>query len=76
MAGDYCAADEWAGLRPATPSGMPIVGSTPFNNLWLNVGHGALGFTLATGCAQLLNDLIAQRPTAIDCAMFKLGARP
>ncbi|KQR81804.1 amino acid dehydrogenase [Burkholderia sp. Leaf177] len=75
MAGDYCAADEWAGLRPATPSGMPIVGSTPFNNLWLNVGHGALGFTLATGCAQLLNDLIAQRPTAIDCAMFKLGAR-
>ena len=74
-AGDYSAADEWAGLRPATPRGMPIIGSTPIRNLWLNVGQGALGFTLATGCAQLLNDLITQRPTAIDCTMFSLGGR-
>ena len=74
-AGDYSAADEWAGLRPATPRGMPIIGPTPIRNLWLNVGQGALGFTLATGCAQLLNDLITQRPTAIDCTMFRLGGR-
>ena len=75
-AGDYSTADEWAGLRPATPGGMPIVGATRFNNLWLNVGQGALGFTLATGCAQLLNNLIVQRPTAIDCSMFNLRAHP
>lgn len=47
---------EWAGLRPATPHGMPIVGPTRYPNLWLNVGHGALGFTLATGSAALLAD--------------------
>jgi D-amino-acid dehydrogenase len=74
-AGDYSAADEWAGLRPATPHGMPIIGPTPIRNLWLNVGHGALGFTLATGCARLLADLIARRPAAIDCTMFSLDAR-
>ncbi|CAE6960447.1 D-amino acid dehydrogenase 1 [Paraburkholderia nemoris] len=45
---------EWIGLRPATPRGTPIVGPTRYRNLWLNVGHGALGFTLATGSAALL----------------------
>lgn len=75
-AGDYAAADEWAGLRPATPGGMPIIGSTPIDNLWLNVGQGALGFTLATGCAQLLSDLIVKRATAFDCSMFNLRACP
>jgi D-amino-acid dehydrogenase len=44
----------WAGLRPATPTSMPIIGSTPYDNLLLNVGHGALGFTLAMGSARLL----------------------
>ncbi|HTI16973.1 MAG TPA: D-amino acid dehydrogenase [Trinickia sp.] len=45
---------EWTGLRPATPRGTPIIGPTPYRNLWLNIGHGALGFTLATGSAALL----------------------
>ncbi|MFT4191873.1 MAG: FAD-dependent oxidoreductase [Comamonas sp.] len=44
----------WAGLRPATPSGRPLIGATPLGNLWLNVGHGALGLTLAAGSAHLL----------------------
>lgn len=74
-AGDYSAAEEWAGLRPATPHGMPIVGPTPIRNLWLNVGHGALGFTLATGCAQVLNDLMTEQSPAIDCTAFSLGGR-
>ncbi|TDQ89452.1 D-amino acid dehydrogenase [Paraburkholderia silvatlantica] len=51
---DATAASEWTGLRPATPRGAPIIGPTPYRNLWLNVGHGALGFTLATGSAALL----------------------
>jgi D-amino-acid dehydrogenase len=45
----------WVGLRPATPRGTPIVGPTRYRNLWLNVGHGALGFTLAMGSAALLS---------------------
>jgi len=73
-AGDYSAAVQWAGLRPATPRGMPILGRTPFSNLWLNVGHGALGFTLATGSAQLLSDWMSGRPGAIDRETFGLPA--
>ncbi|WP_430447244.1 MAG: D-amino acid dehydrogenase [Pseudomonas piscis] len=65
-AGDYQAAVEWAGMRPATPSGVPLVGGTAYRNLWLNLGHGALGFTLACGSGQLLGELIGQRPTSID----------
>lgn len=44
----------WAGLRPATPSGLPIVGRTSVDGLYLNVGHGALGWTLACGTARQL----------------------
>ncbi|NVN65849.1 FAD-dependent oxidoreductase [Pseudomonas putida] len=53
-AADYGQAVEWAGMRPATPSGVPIIGGTVYRNLWLNLGHGALGFTLACGSAQRL----------------------
>ena len=55
----------WAGLRPATPKGTPILGATPFSNLYLNVGHGALGWTLALGSARIVADAIAGRPAAI-----------
>lgn len=54
-------AGEWTGLRPATPRGTPIVGPTRYRNLWLNVGHGALGFTLAMGSGALLADWLANR---------------
>lgn len=57
-AADYDRAEPWAGLRPATPSGAPILGATRYPNLWLNVGHGALGFTFACGTAALLADLM------------------
>ncbi|SEM80834.1 D-amino-acid dehydrogenase [Pseudomonas sp. ok272] len=65
LAGDYDGAVEWAGMRPATPSGVPLVGATAYSNLWLNLGHGALGFTLACGSAQVLGELISQRPPSI-----------
>ncbi|MCF8151591.1 MAG: D-amino acid dehydrogenase [Burkholderiaceae bacterium] len=48
----------WAGLRPATPKGTPILGASPYDNLYLNSGHGALGWTLALGSARILADLI------------------
>ncbi|MFN3790772.1 D-amino acid dehydrogenase [Massilia sp.] len=53
-AADYSQTSVWAGLRPATPSSAPIIGATPYDNLWLNVGHGPLGFTFACGSASLL----------------------
>ncbi|AOY00969.1 D-amino acid dehydrogenase [Jeongeupia sp. USM3] len=65
-AGDHDAAIEWAGMRPATPTGVPLIGATPYRNVWLNVGHGALGFTLACGSGQILSDLITRRAPAID----------
>lgn len=56
----------WTGDRPATPSGRPIIGRTPIEHLYLNVGHGALGWTLAAGSARLLCDAIAGRNPTID----------
>lgn len=55
----------WSGLRPMTPDGTPIVGRTPLNNLYLNTGHGTLGWTMACGSGQLLADLISGRKPAI-----------
>jgi len=57
-AADYTQVIPWAGLRPATPDSAPIIGRTPYPNLWLNVGHGPLGFTFACGTASLLADLM------------------
>ncbi|AZF50138.1 D-amino acid dehydrogenase [Pseudomonas sp. R2-7-07] len=65
-AGDYAHAVEWAGMRPATPTGVPLIGASVYRNLWLNLGHGALGFTLASGSAQLLAELINQQVPSID----------
>jgi D-amino-acid dehydrogenase len=60
----------WAGLRPATPSGRPIIGRTPVRSLYLNAGHGALGWTLAGGSARLIADAIAGRTPTIDDRPF------
>lgn len=49
----------WAGLRPATPTGVPIINCTRYDNLLLNVGHGALGFTLSVGSALRLKEIVA-----------------
>ncbi|MFK3775916.1 D-amino acid dehydrogenase [Pseudomonas sp. NPDC089406] len=57
-AAQYDAAQAWAGMRPATPSGVPLIGDTAYRNLWLNIGHGALGFTLACGSAERLAGVI------------------
>ncbi|ART79080.1 D-amino acid dehydrogenase [Oceanisphaera avium] len=64
-AGNFQHATPWAGLRPATPQGTPIIGATALDNLWLNLGHGSLGFTLACGSAQALAHLINQQTSPI-----------
>jgi D-amino-acid dehydrogenase len=54
-------AEHWTGLRPATPSNRPVIGRTRFPNLYLNTGHGTLGWTLACGSAQALADIVSGR---------------
>jgi len=51
----------WAGLRPATPSNVPLIGRTRYRNLFLNTGHGTLGWTLACGSARVLTDVVSGR---------------
>ena len=49
----------WTGFRPSTPDGTPIIGPTPFNNLFLNTGHGTLGWTMSAGSGKLLANLVS-----------------
>lgn len=62
----------WAGLRPMTADGTPIIGATRIEGLYLNTGHGTYGWTLACGSAQLLADSMAGRPTALDLTEYAL----
>jgi D-amino-acid dehydrogenase len=64
--GDVRAATFWTGLRPMTPDGTPVVGPTRHRNLWLNTGHGTLGWTMACGSGRLLADLMSQRRPEIS----------
>ncbi len=56
----------WCGLRPATPSNRPLIGATRYDNLWLNTGHGTLGWTMACGSAAALAELIGGRRPDVD----------
>ena len=58
-AADYDRAVPWAGLRPATPSGAPLLGACGVPGLWLNVGHGALGFTFSFATADIVAELVS-----------------
>lgn len=67
-AGDISQALFWTGLRPMTPDGTPIIGQADsrYPNVWLNTGHGTLGWTMACGSGQVLADLMAHEKTAIE----------
>ncbi len=65
-AGDTNKAQFWSGLRPMTPDGTPIIGATTLPNLYLNCGHGTLGWTMAAGSGRLLADLISGRTPEIE----------
>jgi D-amino-acid dehydrogenase len=62
---DYERAEMWAGLRPMTPTNLPLFGRRKFDNLYLNTGHGHIGWTMSHGSARITADLIAGRPPAI-----------
>jgi D-amino-acid dehydrogenase len=71
-AGDLAAATFWMGLRPMTPDGPPIIGRTTLRNLYLNTGHGTLGWTMACGSGRVVADLISGRKPDIDVGDLNL----
>ncbi|RWA70223.1 D-amino acid dehydrogenase [Mesorhizobium sp.] len=64
--GDLKAATFWCGLRPMTPDGPPLVGQSELSNLYLNTGHGTLGWTMACGSAKVLADIMSNRVPEIN----------
>jgi len=71
--GDLPAATFWSGLRPMTPDGTPIVGRSRFANLFLNTGHGTLGWTMACGSGRILADLVGGEQPEIVTSDLGLG---
>jgi D-amino-acid dehydrogenase len=64
--GGITTVENWSGLRPATPNNVPVIGRSKLRNLFLNTGHGTLGWTLACGSGSLLTDLISGRRLEVD----------
>lgn len=64
--GDAATGTFWSGLRPMTPDGTPVIGPTKIEGLFLNTGHGTLGWTMSSGSARLIADLVSGRPPEID----------
>ena len=65
-AGDYAHPTYWTGLRPSTPSNVPIIGRSRYRNLYLNTGHGTLGWTMGAGSGRALADIISGRTPDVD----------
>jgi len=70
-AGDRNSVRYWTGLRPATPSNAPLIGRTRYRNLYLNTGHGTLGWTMACGSGRGLADVVAGRKPDVDFAFTR-----
>ena len=71
--GDLSKVQFWCGLRPMTPDGPPIIGPSRYRNLYLNGGHGTLGWTMACGSARVLADVMSGRAPEIDMAPLGLA---
>ena len=67
-AGERDSAQFWTGLRPATPSNVPLVGGTRYRNLFLDTGHGTLGWTHACGSGRAIADKMLSAPNAVVSA--------
>jgi len=63
----------WCGLRPLSVDGVPIIGRTPVGNLWINTGHGPLGWTMAAGSGKLLADLLTGGSPGVDPDAYALS---
>jgi D-amino-acid dehydrogenase len=67
---DYERPQYWAGLRPATPSNLPLIGKTRLDNLYLNTGHGTLGWTMGVGSGAALADLMTGKTPGVKFAFL------
>jgi D-amino-acid dehydrogenase len=72
-AGNLTQAEYWCGLRPMTPDNPPVLGATAYKNLFLNTGHGTLGWTMACGSGKVIADLISNRRSEIDLTGLTLA---
>ena len=66
----------WTGLRPMTPDGTPVIGKTPISNLFLNTGHGTLGWTMSTGSGKLIADIVSGNKTEISLDGLEMSRYP
>ncbi|MFN0317269.1 MAG: FAD-dependent oxidoreductase, partial [Burkholderiales bacterium] len=64
--GGWGGPQRWAGLRPATPSNVPIIGKSTYDNLYINTGHGTLGWTLACGSGQAIAHIMSGQKPDVD----------
>jgi D-amino-acid dehydrogenase len=74
--GDLSEVKFWTGLRPMLPDGGPLIGPTKFPNLWINSGHGTLGWTMGPGSGRILADLMSGREPGIDVSDLALTRFP
>jgi D-amino-acid dehydrogenase len=72
-AGDLTKASFWCGLRPMTPDSTPVIGPTKIPNLFINTGHGTLGWTMACGSGHVIADIISGRSPAIEANDFAIS---
>jgi D-amino-acid dehydrogenase len=73
---DYSDPVYWAGLRPLTPSNVPYIGATRYRQLFLNTGHGTLGWTMGCGAGRAIADLVSGRRPEVDFAFCGEPPRP
>jgi D-amino-acid dehydrogenase len=71
--GDVAQASFWCGLRPMTPDGPPVIGRARYENLWINSGHGTLGWTMSCGSGRVLADLMSDKHPEIDTTALGIG---
>jgi D-amino-acid dehydrogenase len=75
-AGNVARGEFWTGLRPMTPDGTPVVGGSPYPNLYLATGHGTLGWTMATGTGRVMADLLSGKAPEISMDGLTLARYP
>lgn len=71
--GDVSKASFWSGLRPMTPDGTPVIGPTKVAGLYLNTGHGTLGWTMSSGSARVIADLVSGKKPDIDATDLSIA---
>jgi glycine/D-amino acid oxidase-like deaminating enzyme len=71
--GDATKGTFWCGLRPMTPDGPSVIATPKYPNLWLNTGHGTLGWTMSCGSGRVLADMLSGRKPEIDVTALSIG---